>query len=378
MPRGVLRFVLLLCLLLPSRPAGAEDMPPAAWTVRWVGTRQLGEFAPTARPTAEVAVVRDGSEIPLSPDATVGPGDAIRTADGTVYLTQEDGSRWRLGERTQVRWGATPAVRIGTLWVDGPSVLLSVEGFEIRCQGLVRLRWNPAAGGEVAVERGAAEVVGRDLAYERVAAGERLSFAAGRPAERQALDDGAQHDLRAAIEVPAARTPRQHARSADPVFSIRIDGGVTKAMARDWFRGGFDLRLRPIGPLWLGGGAALLGRPAEEIVAAEHVLGLQLFGGPRARFTLPRGFWLAGGLDGLVLIGETCRSRDPCSRTTTAEPGARLALAAGTFFGKGVGAELELGLGLTRQWAPATYDPSVMTSAPSAWIQLGLGLILSR
>lgn len=369
--RGAL-LVLLAALLLPSL-AAAQANPYG--TIVVLKDRRAGFLEDVRKLSQQVSVVRGGQEEPAGPGMVLYPGDALRTAEGTVVVETPAGHRIEVAERSQVRLQPSILQRLGEVYyavqgafrVDVGDVQLLVEGTEFKVANGLN------GAGNLAVTEGNVTAVA-PAGREPAAAATTLEFDQKAAAPARAMTP---EELAAIAGWRAERfEPNPIAGLRRNRMQIRLEGGLSRADEFTWGRVGLNARLRTVGPLWVDAGASVLLRDADELLAYDTAIALPVHIGARLIADLPGTAFLGGGADFTMLVGEHCVDAPTCQRELTAEPGVRLSILGGVLLGRHFGADLEFGGGVTRRRFPPITGEGDFVDVPDPQLRFSVGVFV--
>jgi hypothetical protein len=385
----------LCALLLGAAAARAQDAGPTAppaegpvyGSVVVLKDRRAGflEDVKPGRPSQELSLVRAGGEIPLVAGQTVYEGDAIRSALGTCVVVTPAGWRIEIGERSQVRLEKGVLQRLGEVFyevrgqftVRADAVQLLVEGTAFKVSRDIpgngelavldgRVRMDLAGGGGSApgatatLPDGATEA-GQARPFTQAAAGE------ARVLSQVELEEIAAWRAEAFLPAVAAGTRRDRVH-------VRFSGGISRFDDVGWGRFGLSGRVRLSGPAWLELGADAAVRAVDGVEGVRTAFALPAHLGARFLAELPRSFFISGGGDFTLFLGQRCADASSCRRVFAAQPGGRIALGAGTLIGRRLGLDIEVSGGLLRRTLPPLPGLADELSIPDLQLHLAVGL----
>ncbi len=379
MTRLAVTLGLLAALLLPGAAQALEPMPPAGTAVYGKVTvlkdKRAGFFEDVRKVSREVTFIRDGTERPATPEMSVYEGDAIRVAQGACVIETPAGWRVEIAERSQVRLERSVIQRLGEVFYQVSGAFsVTVDDVELLVEGTgFKVTRDVPGNGELIVAEGGVRYRIPSIPGEKVKAGHAFEFTQTEAGDLRTLEGGELQELRAwraeRFEPSVVAGLRRNRAM------IRIEGGLAFFDGlQSWGRGGVAARARAYGPLWIGGGLGVMVRRGADVPTSPVLMALPIHLGARFIADLPRSFFIGGGIDFTMIVGERCSNVQDCERVTNVEPGGRLAADVGLLLSKRVGFDLEFSGGVSRFRLPsaAPGDPPTAIIVPQLHLSLGL------
>lgn len=381
MNRALLLLALVGSLLLPQAAQAIDPLPPAGTpeygTIVVLKDKRAGFFEDVKKASVEVTFVRDGVERPVTAQMTVYEGDAIRTAQGACVVETPAGWRVEIGERSQVRLERSVIQRLGEVFYQVSGAFsVTVDDVELLVEGTgFKVTRDIPGNGELVVAEGGVRYRIPSVPGERVKAGHAFEFTQTKAGALRTLEGGDLESLRA-----------WRAERFEPTVAIglrrnrgliRLGGGLTFFDGlQAWGQAGVTGRARAYGPLWIGGGAGFMLRRAGSVPGSPMLLAIPVHLGARFLADLPRAFFISGGIDFTILVGERCSNTQDCERVTDVEPGGRLAAGIGLLMSQRVGLDLEFSGGVSRFRLPTAAPGGPPTAIVVPQLQLNLGVFV--